>query len=244
VLIHDPRVSADPAIRAAIARAAELATINARLQSEAREEVLAVGASRLRILQAADDERRDLDARLREGIEPRLNALEAEIAGAEDQAPDTDAMLGEALAELEHTRLDLAGVTEDLHPRILDERGLRGALEALASRGPIPVTLEWHGVEPVDAGTRTALYFVCSEGLANVTKHAEATHVRVSLTSQETRVVLEIDDDGHGGASLAGGTGLQGLRDRLETLGGTLVVDSPFDTGTHLIATLPARLEA
>lgn len=241
VLIHDPTLTTDPAIRAAIARAAALSTANMRLRTEARAQAANVQASRRRILDAVDEERRALDLRLRTDVEPRLVALERDIATALDDADDPDPDLAGALAQLGQTRRDLTSVTNDLHPRILDELGLHGALDALIARSPVAAELTWTGTEPTDPSVRTALYFACSEALTNVAKHAQATSVRVEVRCDVGRVTLEVQDDGRGGADPANGTGLQGLRDRVATLGGDLTIRTSAAGGTHLIGSLPTR---
>jgi signal transduction histidine kinase len=242
VLIHDPAVTTDPAIRAATARAAELAAVNARLQSEARSEIAAVEASRRRLLQVADEERGNLDLRLRQGIEPKLDALETAIRLALGNEGETDPAVAGAIERLKQTRRDLAGLTEHIHPRIfLDGVGLRGALEVLATRSPVPVELDWDSAEPREPDVQTAMYFVCSEALANVAKHADARRVRIQVTDRIGLLILRVEDDGRGGAGIGEGTGLQGVRDRLETLGGRLSITSPPDGGTRLIATLPVE---
>lgn len=241
VLIHDTTVTTDPAIRGSIARAAALATANTRLQAEARAQAADVEASRRRILDAVDEERRALDLRLRTDVEPRLVALERDIVVAISGTDDPDPGLAGALAQLGQTRLDLASVTDGLHPRVLDELGLRGALRALVARSPVPADLTWTGIEPTDPSVRTALYYACSEALTNVAKHAQATSVRVSVRCEMSRVALEVHDDGRGGADPAHGTGLQGLHDRMATLGGDLTIRTSVAGGTHLIGSLPTR---
>ncbi len=242
ILIHDPAVTTDPAIRAATARAAELAAVNARLQSEARSQVALVDASRRRLMQVADEERRSLDQRLRQGIEPKLDVLATAIGVASACSGEPDPALAGAIEQLELTRRDLAGLTEDIHPRVFfDGVGLRGALEVLATRSPVPVVLAWDADEPDELDVRTAMYFVCSEALANVAKHADATLVRIHVTGEIGLLTLQVEDDGRGGAGIGDGTGLQGVRDRLETLGGRLDIVSPSAGGTRLIAILPVE---
>lgn len=239
VLIHDPAVTTDAGIRTAIARAATLATANARLQAEARAQAVDVEVSRRRILDAADAERRDLDRRLRTDVEPSLAALELQVRSTMMNADEADLGLTGALEQLAQSRRELAGVTNHLHPRVLDEVGLRGALEGLVVRSPVPAELAWRGPEPTDPAVSSALYFASSEGLTNAVKHAQATVLRLRVTSAPNRVVLEVSDDGVGGASPGKGTGLQGLRDRLEAIGATLMVLSPAGGGTRLVVTIP-----
>ncbi len=239
VLIHDPAVAIDAAIGAATARAAELAAVNARLQAEVRAQAVAVDASRRRILQASDVERRALQNRLRDRVEPALETLEAAMAETAAHPGAPDPALEGAREQLRRARLDLAGITEDLHPRVLDERGLRGAVGELAARSPFPVSMEWDAEDPPEPEVQTALYFVCCEALANVAKHADATRVIVRADRGQKHFRLEVEDDGRGGAIM--GTGLLGLQDRLATVDGDLVVRPGGTGGTHLIATVPTQ---
>ncbi|MGK2850157.1 MAG: sensor histidine kinase [Candidatus Limnocylindrales bacterium] len=239
VLIHDPAVTIDPAIRAAMARAAQLAVANARLQVDVRAQAATVDASRRRILQASDIERRALQDRLRHQVEPTLATLEAEIAEASAIAAAADPSLERAREQLRQARLDLADMTEHLHPRALDERGLRGAIGALAARAPVPVTLEWETTDPIEPEIQAALYYVCSEALANVAKHANASRVFVRVSDREKLLRMEVEDDGRGGAAMGPGTGLLGLQDRLATVDGDLAIQSGSSGGTRLIATVP-----
>jgi signal transduction histidine kinase len=127
-----------------------------------------------------------------------------------------------------------------VHPRALTERGLGAALSELTNQAAVPVTLEVQArrFEPV---REAALFFVCSEALANVTKYAHATHVRISTRPAGSQIRVTIVDDGAGGADAARGTGLRGLADRLEALGGSLSVTSPVGGGTRLEAELPQQ---
>lgn len=241
ILVHDTTVTIDEPIRAATARAAELAAVNAGLQANVRAQASAVDASRRRILQASDIERRALQDRLHERVAPTLDDLEAAIAEATTRLGTADPDLDGAKEQLRQVRLDVASITDDLHPRVLDERGLRGAIAALAARSPIPVTLEWDVEDPRGSEIQAALYYVCSEALANVAKHADATQVVVRARGDARGLHLEIEDDGRGGAKFGVGTGLQGLQDRLATVDGELVLRSRRSGGTRLIATVPTE---
>jgi signal transduction histidine kinase len=143
------------------------------------------------------------------------------------------------------TLAELRELAAGLHPRVLSQRGLAGALAALAERSPLPVEVE---VE-VPAGRlpeeiEAAAYFVCSEALANVAKYASASRAAVSVLARDGRLHVEVVDDGRGGAVIGGGTGLRGLADRVEALGGTLRLESPPGAGTRLAVELPIDLEA
>jgi signal transduction histidine kinase len=241
VLVHDAAVLDDPGLSDALASAARLAAANARLQAEVQVQVDELGESRRRLVHAGDEERRRLERRLHETVERRL----AELAGAFEQAEPRAAnaahlsgvreQLGLALGELR----DLAA---GLHPGGLERGGLYGALAELAERSPVPVDLH---VADVRAGEELerATWFVCSEALANVVKHASASRAAISVDEREGILFVEISDDGAGGAELGSGSGLAGLADRVEALGGRLALDSPIGGGTRLSATLPLRVQ-
>ena len=233
-LVHDPTVLDDPALGDAVAAAARLAASNARLQAEVRAQLEEVRASRARLVHAADEERRRLELRLQETAERRLHALRERLAAS------PDAELRRVGEQLEGAVADLRELAAGLHPRSLGEAGIAGALDGLAESSPMPVELALPAT-PLDAdlAAETALYFVCSEALANVVKYASASRVRVCVTTRDGWVRLEVADDGTGGADPTQGSGLRGLADRLEALGGTLAVESRPGAGTRLVAQLP-----
>jgi signal transduction histidine kinase len=232
-IVHDAAVLDDPALVEAVGAAARLAAANARLQAELRAQVAEVEASRARLLGVADEERRRLEQRLHERAERRLEELVRELDGEPGLAP--------ARAQLVAALADVRELAAGLHPRIVTEQGIEAALRSLAAAAePLPVEVE-AGAPPLSPDTQIALYFACSEALANVTKYARATRVRVRLGAADGAVRLEVADDGAGGADPARGSGLRGLADRLEALGGRLEVDSPPGGGTRLVAVLPLR---
>jgi signal transduction histidine kinase len=239
-LVHDPAVLDDPGLRQAVSSAALLAAANARHRADVRAQVAELRASRRRILDAADEERRRLERRLGEGAQDRLERLAERLrqirlsahsdAGAQ-RVDRIEAQLGRTLQELQR-------LAHGLHPHVLAEAGLAGALASLAEQAPVPVEV----VVPtaaLPADLEAVAYFLCSEALANVAKHASASRVAISVTRRDGRVRIEIEDDGLGGADHAHGTGLQGLADRVEALGGTLHVASPTGEGTRLTAEIP-----
>jgi len=241
-LIHDPALDEDPELVAGVGAAAALALANERLQAELRAKVEELRASRARIVQAGDEERRRIERNLHDGAQQRLLALSFSLGLAESEVPE----------ELEKVRGLVRGVKEELgraieelrelahgiHPQILGERGLAAALETLAARSPIPVKVsapEERLPEPVEA----AAYYVVSEALANATKHARAQRVAVRLDRQNGTLAIEVADDGVGGASTSAGSGLRGLLDRVEALDGRLYVTSPAGGGTTIRAEIP-----
>jgi signal transduction histidine kinase len=239
VLVHDPALQEDAGLVDAIAAGAGLAASNARLQAEVRARVAEVQASRRRLLEAGDEERRRLEQRLREGAERRLVSLERALGRSRRQgARETAARIEGARARLEHTLVELHELAAGLHPRELTDHGLAEAVASLARRSPVPVDLEIPvGRYPVEI--EAAAYFVCSEALANIAKYASAARVAVEVTAGDGVLRVEVADDGVGGADPARGTGLRGLADRIEALGGTLTVESPPGEGTRLVAEIP-----
>jgi len=240
VLVHDPAVLEDQGLLEAVASAARLAAANARLRAEVQARVEELGASRRRILAVRDEERRRLERRLHEGAEARLGKLAATLGRGQVSASgeQTRDQIAHAQDQLVRTLEELRRLARGLHPRVLSEHGLEGALVALAKDLPLPVDIKVSGNQ-LPERVAVAAYFVCAEALANVAKHAAAAHVAVAVTSSESRVQVEIEDDGVGGADLAHGSGLRGLADRVETLGGTLQVESTPGHGTRLAAEIP-----
>ncbi len=222
-----------------IADFAELVGV-ALANAEARQEL---ADSRARIVRAGDEERRRLERNLHDGAQQRLVALSLELRLAERKLASGDPQAGELIQQASD---DLAAALEELrelargiHPAILSDKGLEPALEMLAGRAQLPVEvcaeLEGRLPAPVEA----AAYYLVAEALTNTSKHARASSVRVSVEHSNGSAVVEVADDGVGGADLRGGSGLRGLHDRVEALGGTLEVDSREGAGTTLIARLP-----
>jgi signal transduction histidine kinase len=232
-LIHDPAVLSDPALVSDIAAAMRLAVANARLQAEIRARVAQVDASRRRLVEAADDQRRQLERELHYGAERRLTQV-AELLD------DTGPPLAEVSAGLDAARAELRELAHGIHPATLTDHGLHAALDELAERSPTPVQVSAPS-QSWPAAVEVAAYFVCSEALTNIAKYAHATRIRIRIriTSDDTRLHVEIADDGIGGADPAHGSGLRGLADRVEALGGRLEIDSPAGQGTKLTAQLP-----
>jgi signal transduction histidine kinase len=240
-LVHDSAVLEDRGLLDSVAAAARLAAANARLQAEVRAQVSELTASRLRLVQAGDEERRRLAERLHDSAERRLAMLarELEQAGARPRAaPDAAERVRRAEEHLALTLGELRALAAGLHPRVLGERGLPGAIAELAAQSPVPVEAAVaDGRLPEDI--EVAAYFVCSEALANVAKYAEASRASVSVRARNGRVLVEVADDGAGGAVIGAGSGLRGLADRVEALGGALRLDSPRGGGTRLSVELP-----
>lgn len=239
-IVHDHVVLDDPGLLEAVTSAAQLAASNARLQTELQRQVAELAASRRRILEAADEERRRLEGRLREGAERRLEGLADSLRASALSAPGeaTKERIVRAGEQLDRTLEDMRGLALGLHPRVLSERGLGEALVIAAESFPIPVTIDVTRAR-LPAAVEAAAYFVCSEALANVAKYASASAVQVSVTRDGTWATVAVEDDGVGGADPGRGSGLRGLADRVETLGGTFRMDSPPGRGTRLTAGIP-----
>jgi signal transduction histidine kinase len=239
VLVHDAAVLADPALVDAVGSATRLAESNVALQAEVRGQVAELRASRRRLLVAADEERRRLESRLRAGPERRLTSLADSLTGVAPR-PGTAAggHVDRARSQLSRTVDELHELARGLHPRELVESGLRGALASLAEQVPAPVVVDVRA-ERLPPEVEATVYFVCAEALANVAKYASAARVELEVTAQDGRLTLVVADDGVGGADLSLGTGLQGLADRVEALGGALRVESPVGRGTRVAAEIP-----
>lgn len=239
VLIHDEAVLEDPALVESVAAAAKMAVANARLQAEVRARVLELAASRRRIVDAADAQRRRLERELREGAERRLanvaSLLEQVCVEADEPTAVRVAEVGD---ELQATRAELHAFAQGIHPSALTDGGLGAALPQLISRAGVRVELEL-SFGPLPPAVEAAVYFLCSEALANAAKHAEATKVTIDVDGSGGRLLVTISDDGVGGADPARGSGLRGLADRIEAVGGRLSVESLPRRGTRLLADIP-----
>jgi signal transduction histidine kinase len=238
-LVHDSAVLDDVELLESVAAAARIAVANARLQAEVRSQLEEIEASRRRIVEAGDTQRRRLERELREGAEQRLVEVAALLDDTDGGAgADFAAMLAETRAELERAQADLREFARGIHPRILTESGLAAALADAAGRAAVPVELtvtEVRSPAPIEA----AAYFVCSEALANIGKYAQASRASVEVAQREGVVAVSVSDDGRGGANLDAGSGLRGLADRVEALGGRFGVTSAPGEGTVVSAELP-----
>jgi signal transduction histidine kinase len=245
VLVHDPAVLEDPGLLEAVTAAAQLAASNARLRAEVQARVVELEVSRRRILAARDEERQRLEHHLREGAERRLGELADTLRRGWRFASGerTRDQMAHAEDQLARTLEELRRLAHGLHPRVLSEHGLAGALAVLAKDLSLPVEIKISD-DQLPERVAVAVYFVCAEALTNVAKHAAASRVAVAVTSSDGRVRVEIADDGIGGADPAHGSGLRGLADRVETFGGTLLVDSTSGHGTRLAAEIPLGGEA
>jgi signal transduction histidine kinase len=220
---------------------AELVAL-ALANAEARREL---AASRARIVATGDAERRRLERNLHDGAQQRLVSLaltlrmcEVKLAGDD---PALLELIGRARAELGEALDELRELARGIHPAILTDQGLAPALAVLARRASVPVELSVELDERLPEPVEAAAYYIVAEALTNAAKHAGAECVRVAVRRAADEALVEVGDDGCGGADAGGGSGLRGLRDRVEALGGELELESPVGGGTTLIARLPLR---
>jgi signal transduction histidine kinase len=243
-LVHDPAALADGELAASVAAAARLAVANAGMQAQIAARLREVDASRRRLVETGDDERRRLGEELHTGVQRRLAAISGRLATlATHRDGERAVALRRLSAELDDARGDLERLAAGIHPRALTEHGLSAALAELAGHFAVPVTLAVTE-QRFPSAHEAATFFVCSEGLANVAKYAGATRVDIAVMARNERLVVRVADDGRGGADAARGSGLRGLADRVQALGGTLSIESPPGVGTRLQAELPIPRQA
>jgi signal transduction histidine kinase len=214
-----------------------VATAIANAQSRAE-----LMASRARIVAAADEARRRIERDLHDGIQQRLVTLALRLRAAQVSPPrvgEIEGTVSQVADGLTSVFDELREISHGIHPAILSKGGLKPALSALGRRSAVPVELDVLVEEPLSEPVQVAAYYVVSEALTNAAKHAHASVVTVRVETRDTTVHMEIRDNGIGGADLNQGSGLLGLRDRIEALGGTLHVTSPAGDGTTLLIQLP-----
>jgi signal transduction histidine kinase len=236
-------VAAYPLTAWAGARSALARAILAPRELELDRRLVEVTRSRSRLVDAFELDRRRIERDLHDGAQQRLVALSLTLGMAESRLTADPAAAAPLIAQArEEARLavqELRELASGIHPALLSERGLGPALEALAARAPVPTTVDGVPSFRVPPQVESAAYFVTAEALTNVAKYAGATSASVTLAIEHGRLLLVIRDDGAGGADPAAGSGLRGLRDRVEALDGQLHIDSPPGLGTTLIAEIP-----
>jgi signal transduction histidine kinase len=240
-IAHDPALSEEPQLVRTAGAAAALALENQRLAAELRARIEDLRASRARLVEAGDAERRRLERDLHDGAQSRLVALALKLKLARMKVePGSEAaeLLDESSEELQASLDELRELARGIHPAILSDRGLEPALRAVADRAPVPVSVSVAAGE-LPPAVDIAIYFVVSEALTNVAKYARATSATVTVSRSSGAVVVSVTDDGAGGAELEAGSGLRGLADRVGALDGRIVVDSPRGGGTTVQAEIP-----
>jgi signal transduction histidine kinase len=202
-------------------------------------------ASRARIVEAGLAERRRLERNLHDGAQQRLVTLAVQLRVAQERVEEDPAAARAMLAtigdELKLALEELRELARGLHPAVLSDHGLEPALRSLASRAPFPVEVVGAPQQRLDEGVEAAVYYVVAESLTNAMKHADASEARVEIATSDAEIGFAVRDNGCGGASMDDGSGLRGLADRIEALGGRLDVESPRGAGTVVRATLPLR---
>jgi signal transduction histidine kinase len=248
MLVHDPSVAEERELVRAVAGAAVLALENERLAAELRAKVHELRASRARIVESGDVARRRLERDLHDGAQQQLVSLALTLRTARSRLDRDPAaareLLDAAAEELDTAIRELRELARGIHPAVLSDRGLGAALDALAQRVPLPVEIVAAPAGRLPAPVEAAAYFVVAEALTNVARYAGATHARVSVTHAAGRVLVEVADDGTGGADPANGSGLRGLADRVAALDGRLDVESPPGVGTTVRAIIPSPMDA
>jgi signal transduction histidine kinase len=243
-LVHDPAIKDEPELLDAVTAAAAIALENGRLQAELRANVDELRGSRARVIEAGQKERQRLERDLHDGAQQRLVALSLDLSVLESRLggdPDANSILAKARDEVAVSLAELRDVARGLHPAVLTAHGLAVALESLAARATVPVRLSVDLQERVAEPVEVAAYYVVSESLANIGKHARATSATVDVVRNGPQLVVEVVDDGVGGADTERGSGLRGLADRVEGLGGQLRIWTPLGGGTRVRAELPCE---
>jgi signal transduction histidine kinase len=240
-LIHDPAL--DEGLVRAAGAAAGMAIANERLRAQVQAQLEEVRASRQRIVEAGDRERRRVERNLHDGAQQRLVTLSLGLAllqQREDLVPEAREVLAQASGELRSAMSELRELARGIHPAILTEEGLAAAVESVADRSSVPVQLHIALGGRLPEPVESTAYYVVSESLANVAKYAEASVARVDLARRNGSLRVEVVDDGKGGADADRGSGLGGLEDRVAAVGGTLRIESPHGEGTRVLAEIPS----
>ena len=242
MLVYDASLDDDPELVETVAATAAIALDDARLQAESEARLAELRASRERIVAAGDAERRRLERNLHDGAQQRLVSVALQLRMIQSRIranPElAEELVGSATEELSQSLEELRELARGIHPAVLNH-GLRAALDSLASRASVATTVSFESPERLPEPVELAAYFVACEALANVAKYAQATQATVRVWSRSGLAIIEIADDGVGGADESAGTGLQGLADRVAALDGTLRILSPPGGGTVVTAELP-----
>jgi signal transduction histidine kinase len=242
-LVHDPALEDNAELINSVCAAAAMTLENQRLQAELRARLGELQASRARLVDATEAERRRIERDLHDGTQQRLVSLAMSLGLLDTKLPaDPEAakpIAGEARQALAVALKELRDLSQGIHPAVLTERGLPAAIAELADRAALPAYVEVAIDERPSPAVEAAAYFLVSEALTNAAKHSHANEIRISASRRQDELTVEVSDDGIGGAATQGGSGLRGLTDRVEALGGTLTVSSPPGRGTTLRAEMP-----
>ena len=241
-LLHDASLEDERELLEAVRAAGGIALENARLQAELQAQIQELRRSRARLLDAEQEERQRLERNLHDGAQQRLISLSldlGELEAAVQDDPQAGARLKHARAEVGHSLEELRSIARGIHPAVLTDHGLAVALQSLVKRAPMRVELKADFDGALPRSHEVAAYYVVSESLANVSKHAEAASATVQVTRSNGELVVEVTDDGVGRGDAAPGSGLRGLADRVEALDGNLVVTTPSAGGTSVRVAIP-----
>ncbi len=242
MLVYDASLDDDPELVEAVAATAAIALDDARLQAESEDRLAELRASRERIVTAGDAERRRLERNLHDGAQQRLLSVALQLRMVHSRIREDPEFAEQAISsaadELSQSLEELRELARGIHPAVLNH-GLQAALTSLASRASVATTVSFDPPGRLPEPVELAAYFVACEALANVAKYAQATQATVRVSRRDGQAIIEIADDGVGGADETAGTGLQGLADRVAALDGTLRILSPPGGGTVVTAELP-----
>jgi len=242
-LVHDESLLDEPELIESACAVAAIALENARLHADLKARLDELRASRARIVETGDIERRRLERNLHDGAQQRLVALSLSLGMAESRIRADPALAEKLLAsakeELSLGLGELRELARGIHPGVLSDHGLGVALESLAARATVPIDLDVGLADRPPEPVEVAAYFFVCESLANVAKYAQASRATVRIARENGHLVVEVADDGIGGADDTRGSGIRGLADRIETLGGRLLVLSPVGGGTRISAEIP-----
>jgi signal transduction histidine kinase len=240
MLEYDAVLDDEPGLVSSVVAAAGMTIYNAQLQVELRARLEELRGSRRRLVHAEQRERRRLERNLHDGAQQRLIAVSLELGALAELADDElGARVEAARLEVAASIAELRDLARGIHPATVTDHGLMVALESLATHATVPVRVVGEFEERPPEEVELAAFYVVSEALANVAKHARASSAVVTLEQVDGRVIVEVADDGVGGATSSGGSGVRGLADRMEALGGRLVVWSPAAGGTRVRAEIP-----
>ena len=245
ILVHDSAILDDPGLVTAVATAVRLTLDNERLETEVGRQLDEVRASRARVAAAADDARRRIERDIHDGTQQRLLGVALglqDVRGRLNSGTPEAAALDEMTDQLQSALTELRQLAQGVHPAVLTQHGLGPALRGLARRSPIPVELVLSGPEErLAQSVEAALYFIASAALSNAQAHSRASQVVMRVDTNGNEVQLSVRDDGQGGAREGRGTGITGMRDRAETVGGRLAIDSPRGGPTEVRAFVPVE---
>ena len=239
-IIHRPDLANTDIVQTA-GTAAVLQLENERLRADLKARLDELRASRARIVEVSDAERRRLERNLHDGAQQQLVALALQLRLARNKTTDEESakLIDGALEQLDQALSELRELARGIHPAILSDRGLDAAVKALAERQPLPTEVEFEVKHELEPSVEATAYFVVAEGLTNIGKYAGAELATVRVRERDGELEVEVSDDGCGGADASKGSGLRGLEERLRAMDGTLSVESEAGEGTRLIARIP-----